>query len=584
VSWRALGCATMAADHATTASRSFKWMMVLGVGAIAVVATVIIMTMASTTGVQTARARTMRNRPAEPQLPHPDPALTHTPATGAPSQPRAGLEPAPPTAEPPAGAPAASDVVAPVVAPTGGSTGAAGSRTPREIVVDRGGDPAATPAQRHAAPQSPATVVKDSTEEDIEFPSIYVYSHPPGVKYKRVKSHRPYWKLETALLAGLKRRGRLVNDPGKAQFFWIPHSLLGHRYTSKDLESYWNGTLRPLLHHIYYDLPHFNASQGRNHVFVSLMDGGDICDGHAMVSEDPLFKAVVHPSIIVGYHGTDSLPAPPARASSSRAVCFDKAHDIQLPQGDDKGWNSPSSKVRRMATKCHMRAHPAKGDCSGWLQFLEKRARGARPFYFRGKKIVGRCSVGIRPWIKGYCKRGRPKRRCCYGGTCKMGSGVFGLAPAGWGCWSSRYYDAVDKDVIPVRLADPMVSPFARYLNYSEFEVRVMTGDPTTLPNSGGPKFKWMLEQARSWLKTCRRASRDPTAKQRKCLQHPVSVMMHNLARAGHWFGWNVKAKQGAFTLFEKELVERWRGRHAGYVAPDDGYPHGIAELHVPLE
>ena len=29
-------------------------------------------------------------------------------------------------------------------------------------------------------------------------------------------------------------------------------------------------------------------------------------------------------------------------------------------------------------------------------------------------------------------------------------TGIFALCPAGWGCWSSRFYDAIDQMHIPV--------------------------------------------------------------------------------------------------------------------------------------
>ena len=55
---------------------------------------------------------------------------------------------------------------------------------------------------------------------------------------------------------------------------------------------------------------------------------------------------------------------------------------------------------------------------------------------------------------------------------------IFALCPAGAACWSMRLYHALFADAIPVLLADPVIEPFERFLDWTTFTVKVMTDPP----------------------------------------------------------------------------------------------------------
>lgn len=76
---------------------------------------------------------------------------------------------------------------------------------------------------------------------------------------------------------------------------------------------------------------------------------------------------------------------------------------------------------------------------------------------------------GIRPWIKGFCR----KNRWCSLYKNDVTSAVFALCPVG-GCWSSRQCDALDNNAIPVVLSVHMVMAFENQIDWSELQEQVM--------------------------------------------------------------------------------------------------------------
>ena len=131
-----------------------------------------------------------------------------------------------------------------------------------------------------------------------------------------------------------------------------------------------------------------------------------------------------------------------------------------------------------------------------------------------------------------------------------MEQAVFALSPAGWACWSSRLYDAFYRLTIPVVLADNMVLPFERQLNYDNLLERVETGHPTNLTANGGPAFARLKNLAESWVEICQNITR-----RQDCLNHFVSRKMNAMARYRAYLGWETYGNETSYALFERELM-----------------------------
>lgn len=292
--------------------------------------------------------------------------------------------------------------------------------------------------------------------EDVR---IYVYK---GLGASR-NAHRDYFQVETELIKGLRRRGRIVDNPNVANIFWIPHTMVAHWICDGkkhcDLQRYWNETLRPFLSRVETEWPYFNASGGRDHVFVYAMDEGPICEvGHSSDSfaNDAVFKRV-HPMIHIGYYGTHNREAPLYRQSAMRKHCFDNSRDIPIPQWNSF-WKTADTTPDDAAKRCHQNS----SGCDAWLEFLQRRVHETKyTFFFKGNTALsGRhCSRGIRPWVSQFCKN--VSHQCAHAPNHRMKDAIFALCPAGWACWSSRYFDALAHMVIPVRLADDAAEPFS---------------------------------------------------------------------------------------------------------------------------
>jgi len=386
-------------------------------------------------------------------------------------------------------------------------------------------------------------------------PTIYRYNATVNLDLD-APAKRTYFGLEKGLMEGLQLRGRFVDDPSKAQFFWVPNALVSHWITHYDfcvnetkcLAEYYLNNFRPFLKHIRDDLPYFNASGGRNHIFVYSMDLGPFCEmGHSsnIFTEDPLWKSMVHPMISVGYWGQMDLEMPEKLKSNTRSECWESQRDIAVPQWHD--WDMSNAAEEDIVDKC--RRH---GKCKPWLDYLQNRGNRVRsPFFFKGQNVSGHaCSAGIRPWIFQYCQK--HTEHCLLAETASMTDGIYALCPAGFACWSSRMYDALHKGVIPVKMADNMVLPFSRWLNFSIFMENIETGKPASLALDGGPQIGKLIASATSWLEACGDFLEHTSA----CLQHGISQKMGTIITTRKWFGWsNPLSESNAFTMFEKELL-----------------------------
>jgi hypothetical protein len=408
--------------------------------------------------------------------------------------------------------------------------------------------PSGSPSNESSVSAQPSGIPSSSpskTHCESE-PKIYVYPAPSGMDVGK-KGSRIYFELETELLAGLQQRGRVVDDPTKANLFWVPQALveylLGSEATAKN---YYDGHLRPFLQQIYYDTPYFNASNGRDHVFVNSLDLGPICpegSSHGDVyAHDDLWHRVVHPMIQIGYWGQRGLVPAEKASSVHRPTCWVDERDIAVPQ-----YHRFEMRNSVEAANCLS----ANNSCEPWVNLLRKRAASiSATFFFRGNvRTRGHfCSIGIRGWVEEFCRN----TQWCEGAK-QMTDAVFGLCPAGWACWSSRLYDAFDKGTIPVLLADDMVIPFERWLDYDKLQIQIATGNPVNLSRNRGDEFSELHDLAQSWLQVCNNA----TASDQACISHRVSQLMGNIAMTRKWFGWHTEGDENAFAIVEKELMAR---------------------------
>ncbi|KAL7552751.1 hypothetical protein ACHAWF_015990 [Thalassiosira exigua] len=418
--------------------------------------------------------------------------------------------------------------------------------------------------------------------------------YPIGNKSVLVRQLGDYM-FEAALLGAFQHKDRnciITQDPNKANAFLVPHAIAAHFYNVPNanrllLEDYYRETLRPFLQHIQQDLPYFNeslkasnSSISINHFFINTFDNGPFCDENTHVNEinvfqDQVWKDVVAPMMQIGYYSQLEQVIPKERSASRRTLCFIPDKDIAAPMYDEESRNS-IQKLALFMQGCNL--NNADAHClQQWKSYLHKRAmRVSRPFYFQGSIWGGkRCAAGIRPFLQSYCQQ-EPENCHFQNISCRMDDSIFAFCPAGWACWSARFYDAWDHMTIPVRFSEDMAEPFASAVpQYSKMMISIRTTETPhifqglNLSNSratstathlvNGTEFlNELASLAREWVHVC--AATNTTHFDNDCVTHTVSKRLWAIAQNRHLFSWaHVNAAEGAYSMLEQEMWNRVR-------------------------
>mmetsp|Transcript_15121 Transcript_15121/g.23216 ORF Transcript_15121/g.23216 Transcript_15121/m.23216 type:complete len:500 (+) Transcript_15121:47-1546(+) len=401
--------------------------------------------------------------------------------------------------------------------------------------------------------------------------------------------------LEDALLRYFQHQPCIItSDPTQANAFLVPHAIASHFFNvpnanQHNLESYFDETLRPFLKHIQQDLPYFNQSISgsdisKNHFFLNTFDNGPFCDKNKHTNESGVFshkvwKEVVAPMMQIGYYSQLDQKIPHNRQSKRRKFCFIPEKDIAVPMYDEQGRNSLNQQQPAQPTSTafihHCNHHSNNDYCRiQWRSYLKHRAlQVSRPFYFRGTISKGKqCSPGIRPFLQRYCSL--QTTSCHFQNlSASMKDSIFSFCPAGWACWSARFYDAWDHMTIPIRLSEDIAEPFASVIpEYSKmmislrttsisglFEIMHANNNSQTMPKNGSDLLNKLAFLAREWVHVCAAANNTTFDNNNACLQHPISKRLEVIAKNRHLVSWAQSEEGGAYTSLEREMSNRVR-------------------------
>jgi hypothetical protein len=393
---------------------------------------------------------------------------------------------------------------------------------------------------------------------------IFIYKAPHGIDIYSGVNYRVYWRIEDMLLEKVKemggKSGCITEDPEEANIFWLHHRIIsnvgyGHKHTAhSDFNRYWDKTLQPFLKYIVNELPYFNRSNGANHLLVWALDSGPFCDFNdptgTKIPFDPFFKSVIGRMMIVGYHGRlldspDNAIQVEEAKSEYRSHCFSPEFDITLPQFHEF---EHSKHVSFAARQC------AQDDvCAAWSDFIFEKTKTSA-FFFRGSVPAG--IMAARTNIQTYCTSLQSKDYCMFQQHQNMKSNVavYAFCPRGHAPWSSRYYDAIFSNTIPVRIANSIYEPFAKVINYSLFSESVIIADENNY-TSMALEFDKLHDKYVSFQQTC--GTVPNVINHTGCFDHIISSqLMHGVA-VQQWFGWDVSNDKNAVLLFIRELYHR---------------------------
>ena len=372
---------------------------------------------------------------------------------------------------------------------------------------------------------------------------LYKYKPPPAVSERLQSDYisnylrragRHHQLLEVRLWNALPS-SVWTDDPEEADFFVVPHSLSGQLFSPrtggwKGIDRYMDTALGPFLEHIFFALPFFNRSAGRDHLFAYAVDNGPELDCHGRNGtfaeaylHHPVAIPMIRAMLKVGYYGNR----------------------------DPKwGWRPNVDVAVPMFNEHHLRHDP-----EPWQLFAQNATH--RDIFYRGQVVKGEvscpgsalppfgCSIGARPLIMAHMREPEWVNRSSQR---SMGSATYALCPAGFACWSTRLYDAIDRLSIPAIFAAGAIQPFETFLDWPTFSVSINNDEATDA-------LSRLHTLAAAMASTCAAPSCQPMCA--ACRELEPVQMLQRLSTVRRWFQYDPSTSRSAWGLFLLELMCR---------------------------
>lgn len=333
---------------------------------------------------------------------------------------------------------------------------------------------------------------------------IFIYALPE--RFHPVSNMGSYWYCAAERAVAMRIGDGLplikVTDPAQAQLFYVPAFFTAPvfaRSNSKEARETARSMVLEVISYINSIAPHWSARGGADHVFAFTYDQG-ICMDHASfrAEESELARKVtrlLNNSIVLSSLGDLDSP------------CFHKSSNIVIPPTLEGKLDNRYVPLDYRKTLVHFRGKVNElKDGIMWdpeeLGYMKSRGLVIGQHYSHGVRAKLMDMFSGRPgWVvsDGMISRGAYLE--------EMRNSVFCIAPRGYAGWSVRLYEALMSRCIPVIIADNTLLPFERFIDWTEFSVRVAESDldklPSTLEGMSQTRRKSMfesLEYYRKWL------------------------------------------------------------------------------------
>jgi len=311
---------------------------------------------------------------------------------------------------------------------------------------------------------------------------IFVYPIPDGIR----RCNKPFkgglrdmFDMELRLPKYYKTSVVATQDPEMADLYLVDHEWICLRVGSEPSRrapdrfkftghAIGRDHVLPIWRNVLRNYPYFNRSHGHDHITSFVYDNGPFCSaGHIQPTSSPAVAEVMgyltNVSILGnnGYSGRsvwEKHCEKPCEGRQSYLFCHREGRDIVLPQ-----------------------PHPFPPLSSSITYYPSSRPAVT---LYRGQIRQGTdCSPLIRPLLQhmhspaGVRSNSSLSSSHHWWQTGRMNETVFALCPAGAACWSMRLYHALFSDTVPVILADRIIVPFERFLDWKQFSMKLMTGE-----------------------------------------------------------------------------------------------------------
>ena len=362
---------------------------------------------------------------------------------------------------------------------------------------------------------------------------IYIYSKPLGYDQK-IKCENQF-KAESMIPSVIKKKLPYTNNPEEANIFLIDHDFtcmfnFGAANFPNITETVYRRRylfrrhLKPIFYNIIHKYPYFNRTGGKDHLFIMTSDLGPYCQYY----EKPIRNVFNHLQNVTfllnfGYNGY--MPKNCNRNPNQ---------DIIIPQYHT--WKINNNKPI--------------------LKYTTRKFDS----YFRGSyKNRGYSSPTIRYILENISSIPKLKFYNVHRMNLDISNAYFAICPAGYAPWSKRLYEAIMFKTIPIIIANGIIQPFERFLNWTKFTVKMNTAIVNEYDNIIYDKDKIIsflirLNQAgneyRHWL--------DNNEKKNSIIISNLPYIEYKLKylqEASYWLHWDPQHKTSIWKLL---LLEMW--------------------------
>ena len=406
------------------------------------------------------------------------------------------------------------------------------------------------------------------TQRALNEIKVFVYPQPI---FEDLRKYVPFCSIqfhaEKIIPSYFKSSSMFTNNPADADFFLIEHDFtclfVFGQYSAYNMsehqykyEKVYERHMKPIFDHVVYSQPYFNRSGGKDHLVLFTYDNGPFCQYYEPYF-GKLFNSIFNKTTLILNFGLSGYEFNYKQLYGKKAANFDgciRQHnqDIIIPQYHD---------------------YPLHRNLSDIYRLREYSA------FFKGEySNRGPSSPFIREFLSNFKSNHSLKffnvPHAWHQGASAMIS-YFSLCPAGYAPWSIRLYDSLFHLSVPVILANRILLPFEKFLNWKSFTVKIDTDLIGTTNYSFLETMHSLSEEYRTALLKHRRANKD-TSLHGKTL--PSTYMWSKLYRvweASKWLTWETEPgrKRSIWALLAAEL---WcRSKHALHnVAMSNIYCH----------
>ena len=312
---------------------------------------------------------------------------------------------------------------------------------------------------------------------------IFVYPFPENIYRPNYNTCTLHFHAEREIPKYVLSTHTFTNNSDEADFFLIPHDtsciILEAQYNITVLR-YLNRVLArrhliPILREVVQRYPFFNRSGGADHLFVMTYDHGPYESFRPNIRY--LIDTLENATMLLNF---GSVIGRWMNEKGSR----NPKDDIVIPQFHDFRPCVPWKK-KRVSQNLIMAFKPLdiffKGDFNngplwhGIRNVLRPQPNDSQLLFVSGNSSTAVYSV--------------------------IGNAYFSLCPSGHAPWSVRLYDAIQQNTVPVLLANGIILPFEKFINWELFTVKF---DSSAIINGNRSYFLSILHdkatEYRHWI------------------------------------------------------------------------------------